>query len=83
MMVAPKAPHVVETCLIRDIESTLGALTEDYDLVAMSSHQVGSGFGARIEAVLVFRLREPAEESNGNGNHRRRPMPPVPLKNRA
>jgi hypothetical protein len=82
MMDSPKAPHVVETCLIKDVEDTLDRLLPDYDLIGQSSHQVGSGFGARVEALLTFQLRRPVANGNGNGNgnHRRHPMPVVPVK---
>ena len=80
-MAAPRALHVVETCLVKDVETTIDRLDEaDYELHAMSSHQVGSGFGAFVEALLVFRLRA-SEAKNGNGNGdgrmRRKPIPPV------
>jgi len=77
-MSQPRPPHLVETCLVKDIEATLEAAA-DYDLLAISTHQVGAGFGSYVQAVLVFRLRA-AEPVNGNGNHRRRPMPAVPVK---
>jgi hypothetical protein len=68
-MAASKAPHVVETCLVKDVETTIDGLAADYELQAMSSHQVGSGFGAYVEALLVFRLLPSAQttgKSNGN-----------------
>ena len=80
-MDSPKAPHVVETCLIKDVEDTLDRLLPDYDLIGQSSHQVGSGFGARVEALLIFRLRKnPENHANGNGGQRRKMMPVIPLK---
>jgi hypothetical protein len=79
-MAAPKAPHIVETCLVKEVEAMLERFAPDYDLQAMSSHQVGSGFGAFVEALLVFKLREPVANGNGNGHHRRRPMPAMHAK---
>ena len=82
-MAAPKAPHIVETCLIKDVEDTLDRLLPDYDLIGQSTHQVGSGYGAHIEALLTFQLRAPATNGNGNGNHRRSPMPVISSSTRA
>ena len=65
---------------MKDVETTIDRLDEaDYELHAMSSHQVGSGFGAFVEALLVFRLRAPeAENGNANGNgHRRKMIAPI------
>lgn len=75
-----KPTHIVETCTVKEVETALDLVAADYDLVAMSSHQVGSGYGSFVQVVLVFRLRAPAENGNGNGNHRRKPMPAVPVK---
>ena len=79
-MAAFKPLHVVETCLVKDVETTIDRLDDaDYELHAMSWHQVGSGFGAFVEALLVFRLRAPeAENGNANGNgHRRKMIAPI------
>ena len=76
-----KLPHLVETCLISEIESVLERMDDDYDLAAVSSHQVGTGYGAHVEALLIFRLREnPENHANGNGGQRRKMMPVIPLK---
>ena len=74
-----KPPHIVETCLVHEVEPTLERLEPEYDLHAMSSHQVGSGFGAYVQVLLLFRLRaRPTPEMNGNGvthgtGYRRKP----------
>ena len=80
-MAAPKAAHLAETCLIKDVQDTLDRLTPEYELIGQSSHQVGTGFGSHVEALLIFQLREASEESNGNGNgHRRKMIPVIPPK---
>ena len=33
----------------------------EYDLMAMSAYQVGIGFGAKVNVVMAFRLREVEE----------------------
>ena len=79
-MIPLRPTHITATCLVKDLELTLDNLSSDYDLIAMSSHQVGSGFGAFVEVITVFRLRA-SEAKNGNGNGdgrmRRKPIPPV------
>ena len=81
------ADHVLETCLTTEVEEALDRLTPTHDLIAMSSHQVGSGYGSFIQVLLVFRLRVAAPPANGNGNghgaHRRKMIPAIPAKNRA
>ena len=68
-MAAFKPLHVVETCLVKDVETTIDRLDDaDYELHAMSSHQVGSGFGAFVEVITVFRLRPAKAETNGKSN---------------
>ena len=48
--------HVALICKLGDITAHLEAMG-DYDLLAMSTHPIGTGYGAWIQAVLVFRLR--------------------------
>ena len=78
-MAATKPESIVENCLIKDVQGVLDRLLPDYDLIGQSSHQVGTGFGARVEALLTFRLRRQAE-TNGkpNGNNRGKMIPAVP-----
>ena len=67
-MIPLRATHITATCLVKDLELTLDNLSSDYDLIAMSSHQVGSGFGAFVEVITVFRLRPAKAETNGKSN---------------
>lgn len=80
-MITPKPSCLVENCLIKDVQDTLDRLLPEYDLIGQSTHQVGTGFGSHVEALLIFRLRESAEPSDGNG-HRRKMIPVIPSKNR-
>lgn len=52
----PRPAHITITCKLDAIPEHLEAM-DDYDLLAMSTHPIGTGYGAWIEAVLVFRLR--------------------------
>jgi hypothetical protein len=63
-----KPVHIVESCLAKDAEETLDRMSPDYELIGMSSHQAGTGFGAHVEVLMAFRLRENA----GNGDSRQR-----------
>jgi hypothetical protein len=74
--------HLLETCLTTEVEEALDRLTPTHELIAMSSHQVGSGYGAFIQVLLVFRLRSAAPaQANGNGNgHRRKMIPTIRAK---
>ena len=67
-MIPLRPTHITATCLVKDLELTLDNLSSDYDLIAMSSHQVGSGFGAFVEVITVFRLRPAKAETNGKSN---------------
>ena len=67
-MIPLRPTHITATCLVKDLELTLDNLSSDYDLIAMSSHQVGSGFGAFVEVITVFRLRPANAETNGKSN---------------
>ncbi len=51
--------HLVVTCRPVEIPDQLDEKGDDYDLIGLSVYQAGTGFGARPEAVLAFRLREP------------------------
>ena len=79
MMPTQKVTCLVEICLVRDVQEALDRLLPEYDLIGQSTHQVGSGFGAYVEALLTFRLRA-VEAENGNG-HRRKMIPVIPQKN--
>jgi hypothetical protein len=69
-----KPVHVVESCAITEVEEALDRLSGEYDLIAMSPYQIGTGFGARNEVLLAFRLKE-KEESDGR--LRRKPIAPL------
>jgi hypothetical protein len=58
-----KRRFVAITCEVDDIETVLETYGAEYDLLGMSAYQVGIGFGAKVNAVLAFRLREKNEET--------------------
>lgn len=75
-MPVSKPEHVVTSCLLKDAESTLDEMSTDYELIGMTSCQVGTGFGAHVELFLAFRLcRETAVTSTlPPGRQRRSPF---------
>ena len=66
-MATTSPKHVVVNCLLKEVEDTLGAYDDEYELIGMTSCQVGTGFGAHVEVILAFRLYEPAELEAGSG----------------
>ena len=75
----PVARHVVVSCLKSEVEDELDAHEANYDLVGMSSCQVGSGFGAHVEVMLAFRARAEAESPLPPGRQRRSPIPALTM----
>ncbi len=75
--------HLVITCRPVEIADELDQKCDDYDLIGVSIYQAGTGFGARPEAVLAFRLREPEANANGNGHGRRKFITPIPPRNKS
>jgi len=57
-MARQKRRFISITCDVEEIEQTLEAYCGEYDLLAMSAYQVGIGFGAKVNTVLAFKLRE-------------------------
>ena len=76
----PTPEHIVENCLVAEIEAVLDSLAPRYDLIGSSTCQVGTGYGAHVEATLIFKLKVKQEEAAPRG--RRRPMMPIPPKNK-
>ena len=75
--------HMVVSLSTKDIESFLNEKAAKWDPLMASPYQIGSGYGSRIEVLLILRKR-PAAEGNGNGAQHRRPMISViPAKNKA
>ena len=74
----PRPEHLVASIATRDVEDFLNARAEEWDPLMASPYQIGSGYGSRIEVLLILRKR-PSAEGNGNRNdgQRRRPMIPV------
>ena len=70
--------HLVASIPTRDVEDFLNARAQEWDPLMASPYQIGSGYGSRIEVLLILRKR-PTAEGNGNGNgvRNRRPMIPV------
>jgi hypothetical protein len=60
-MPRPKRRHRTLVCKIEEIEAKLDSFPPEFDLVAFTAIQVGIGFGAYVNAVLIFRLREDAD----------------------
>jgi hypothetical protein len=59
----PAKPYIVVKCLLADAEGAANdAWTDGYELAGFSTHQVGSGFGSYIEAMMIFKLR-PSDEA--------------------
>ena len=80
-MASLKHKHLVVTCRPIEIPDQLDEKGDEYDLISLSVYQAGTGFGARPEAVLAFRLREP--EANGNGHGRRKFITPISPRNKS
>lgn len=57
-MAAARPLHVAVPCLKTEIEQTMDAYLREYDLVSMCGYQVGTGFGAYIEFMLTFKLKD-------------------------
>lgn len=56
-----KPKHMVKTCDLDSIPIVLQERDQDgYDLVTLSCYQCGIGFGAKVLAVLVFKIRKDA-----------------------
>ena len=75
--------HMVVSLATKEIEDFLNEKATEWDLLIASPYQIGSGYGSRIEVLLILRKR-PAAKGNGNGAQHRRPlMPVIPAKNKA
>ena len=68
-----KYEHLVVTCRPDQIGEELDEHGQTHELIGMSITQVGSGYGARNEAVLAFRR----EIANGDSRQRRKPIEPI------
>ena len=77
----PSPKHAVVLCLVTGVEETLDSYSSEYDLVGMSSCQVGTGFGGHVEVILAFKLREEDQSAPSKslpaGRQRRSPMAAV------
>jgi hypothetical protein len=60
-MARPKRKHRTVTCKLEEIEARLDAMPPEFDLIAFAAVQVGVGFGAYVNAVLLFRRRDDEE----------------------
>ena len=72
----PRPEHIVVSLATKDIEDFLNEKAAEWDPLMASPYQIGSGYGSRIEVLLILRKR-PAAEGNGNNTPHRRPMIPV------
>jgi hypothetical protein len=66
--------HMVVSLATKEIEDFLNEKAAEWDPLMASPYQIGSGYGSRIEVLLILRKRPAAE---GNGTQHRRPMIPV------
>ena len=66
--------HMVVSLATKEIEDFLNEKATEWDPLIASPYQIGSGYGSRIEVLLILRKRPAAE---GNGTQHRRPMIPV------
>ena len=73
--------HLVVSCLKTEVEETLDAYGSEYELIGMTSCQVGSGFGSHVEVLLAFRLCQEVVINSGPalppGRQRRSPFEPI------
>jgi len=75
--------HMVVSLATKEIEDFLNEKAAEWDPLMASPYQIGSGYGSRIEVLLILRKR-PVVDGNGNSAQHRRPMMPViPAKNKA
>ena len=57
----PKRRHRTVMCDLQELEANLDAMPAEFELLDFAVLQVGVGFGAKINAVLLFRRREEEE----------------------
>ena len=63
-MPRPKRLHRTVTCKIEEIEAKMDAMaSEQWELLNFAVVQVGIGFGARVDAYLIFKRKGPAQEA--------------------
>ena len=72
----PTPEHIVENCLVAEIQAVLDSLAPRYDLIGSSTCQVGTGYGAHVEATLIFKLKV-KQEAEIDKRIRRSPMTPI------
>lgn len=60
-MPARKKSHIVETVTLDMVEATLNKHESDYRLIGLSAYQVGIGFGAYVNCVMAFKLKDTRE----------------------
>lgn len=70
------AEHLVISLPVREMEAFLDGKGE-WELLSSSPYQIGAGYGARIEVLVIMRRKIPDAE----GRQRRKPVPPIPAKN--
>lgn len=57
-MPARKRTHIVETVPLDMVEATLNKHEPDYRLIGLSAYQVGIGFGAFVNCVMAFKIKD-------------------------
>lgn len=63
----PKRRHRTVICDLVEAEAKLDAMPAEFELLNFAVFQVGVGFGAKVNTVLLFRRRdEPDQEDPTN-----------------
>lgn len=52
-----KPAHAVIHCRLPEIEASLDTMADEFDLIACSTCQMGTGFGAFVQATLIFKRK--------------------------
>ena len=69
--------HLVISLPIREMEDFLDSKAVEWELISSTPYQIGVGYGARIEVLVIMR-RQPVADKDGR--LRRKPFPPIPAK---
>lgn len=72
-----KPERVVETCQRAKAQELIDAMCGDYQLVAMTGYQVGTGYGSFVEIMMVFELRHAGNGRETNGRQRAKSIAPI------
>jgi hypothetical protein len=76
----PTPEHLVVSLSTKEVEDFLNEKATEWDPLMASPYQIGSGYGSRIEVLLILRKRLAIEGNGNGGQHRRAMMPVIPAK---